>query len=70
MVVSQSTAMVLVSREQLIDAKHAELFPRLSKVRTSSRSSDSGRYEGQAAGRRANIGGATVTSGGRRAIGG
>lgn len=65
---SQSTAMVLVSREKQVAAKYKELFPRLGKVRASSRSSDSGRYEGQDAGRRANIGGTAVSSGNRRTI--
>jgi uncharacterized protein DUF2786 len=66
---NQSTAMVLVGREQLIAAKHDELFPRLGKMRTSARSSNSGRSAGRDAGRRANIGGTAVT-GGRKVIGG
>lgn len=64
----ESTAMVLVSRDALVQAKHAELFPRLGKVRSSNRSSNSGRSAGRAAGHRANIGG-TAISGGRAAIG-
>ncbi|HZA71476.1 MAG TPA: DUF2786 domain-containing protein [Propionibacteriaceae bacterium] len=66
---AQSTAMVLVGRDELVKAKHAELFPRLDKVRASSRSSDSGRKDGQTAGRQADIGGTALT-GGRKALGG